>query len=60
MNARKHVTREKGELYMVEKKKKYLAPIIEFVDFSGDDILTTRVYEDQQDWYNDETDGDEF
>ena len=46
---------------MEEKKKKYITPLIEIVDFSGDDIITASLYGDRSDWYLDEeTDGEDF
>jgi hypothetical protein len=45
---------------MEEKKKKFITPNVEIVDFSGDDIVTASVYGDTPEWYLEETDGDEF
>ena len=45
---------------MEEKKKKFISPEIEITKFSGEDIITVSVGQDQEYWYEDGTDGDEF
>ena len=45
---------------MKEKKKHFISPEAEITKFTGEDIITVSVGEDQQNWYEDGTDGDEF
>ena len=45
---------------MEEKKKKFVIPQSELVDFANDDIITASVAEDNDDWGNNNVDVDIF
>lgn len=45
---------------MKEKKKQFISPEAEITKFTGEDIITVSVGEDQHNWYEDGIDGDEF
>lgn len=46
----------------MEEKKKFISPEIEIIKFSGEDIITVSVFQDNANWYLDENDpdGDNF
>ena len=47
---------------MKEKKKQFISPEAEITKFTGEDIITVSVGQDNADWYyyEDDPDGDNF